>query len=101
MLHRAFEDSFTDLLATWHRYRDAHEDGGALVEIAALRHELDERRRRVRSIRRFLSPQEHELEGVALAAFCPSLDSTVFVPYSGISQAGYECACGSFVAKEA
>lgn len=101
MLHRAFEDSFADLLATWHRYRDAREEGVALVEIAALRHELDERRRKARSLRRLLSPEQEELREVALAAFCPSLDTTVFVPYSGISKAGYACACGNFVAQEA
>lgn len=101
MLHRAFEDSFADLLAAWRRYRDAHEQGEPLVEIAELRDELDDRRRRARTIRRLINPEEGELEEVAFAAFCASLDTTVFIPYTGSSPTGYECACGQFVAQEA
>lgn len=97
MLHRAFEDSLADLLVTWHLYRDAHEQGEPLAQIADLRRELDVRRHRARSIRRLISPKESELEEVAFAAFCPSLDTTVFVPYTGSSAVGYECACGDFV----
>lgn len=101
MLHRAFEDSFADLLATWRRYRDAHEQGEPLIEIAGLRRELDERRHRARTIRRLIAPEGDELEEVAFAAFCASLETTVFIPHNGFSDGGYECACGQFVAQEA
>ena len=92
-----FEDSLSDLLDAWRRYQDAHEEGKGLLEIAGLRTELDERRHRARTVRRLLSPDDHELDEVEFAAFCPSLDTTVFIPYAGSKTSGYECACGQFV----
>lgn len=98
MLHRALEESFETLLAAWHRYRDASEEGAGVRRLARERQLLDEQRNRIRRLRKGLHPEGREVEEVALASHCEVLDATVFVPYLDIRRLegflSFECLCG-------
>ncbi len=100
-LHPVLEATFEELLARWRRHDELRRTGGSLFELATSRHQLDEIRNQAHRLRQALNPMARELEEVALAAHCDTLEALVFFRYNqaepGPEGVEYQCICGERV----
>jgi len=69
-----------------------------IFKLAESRMELDTLRQRAYRVRRALSPEDRELEEGTLAAYCPFLKTTVYIPtnevrYTRDDVLTFECVC--------
>lgn len=102
MLHQVFNDAFEALLAGWHRYMDIVASTNDIQKLAEARQEIDELRDRAYRVRRALTPEDRELEEGHLAAFCPFLSTTVYIPNAEVKYTRqdileFECVCDRVV----
>jgi hypothetical protein len=98
MVHQVFNDAFEALLAGWHRYMDMAATTDDAAKLAELKDEIAELR--TRATRFLLSrsldgggPEEREL-----AAYCPFIRTTVYIPsneirYSRDDMLTFACEC--------
>jgi hypothetical protein len=98
MLHQVFNDAFEALLAGWHRHMDLAATTDNTFKLAESRRELDELRRRANLVRRALTPEDREQQEGQLAAYCPFLKTTVYIPTSEVRYTPedvlvFECVC--------
>lgn len=98
MLHQVFNDAFEALLAGWHRYMDVVASTNDIFKLAEARRELDELRDRAYRVRRALSPEDRERDEGHLAAYCPFLSATVYIPnadvrYTRQDTLEFDCVC--------
>ena len=98
MLHQVFNDAFEALLAGWHRYMDVVASTDNILKLAEARRELDALRDRAYRVRRALTPEDRELEEGHLAAYCPFLSTTVYIPtaevrYTRQDTLEFDCVC--------
>ena len=98
MLHEVFNDAFEALLAGWHRHMDLAATTDNILKLAESRRELDALRERAYRVRRALTPEDRELEEGHLAAYCPFLKTTVYIPSNEIRYTRedvlvFDCVC--------
>lgn len=98
MLHQVFNDAFEALLAGWHRHMDVVASTDDIFKLAESRLELDQLRERAYRVRRALTPEDREIEEGHLAAYCPFLASTVYIPnnevrYTREDVLTFQCVC--------
>ena len=98
MLHEVFNDAFEALLAGWHRHMDLAATTDNVFKLAESRRELEELRQRAHRVRRTLTPEDREQQEGQLAAYCPFLDTTVYIPtnevrYTPEDVLVFECVC--------
>lgn len=98
MLHQVFNDAFEALLAGWHRHMDLVASTDNILRLAESRRELDALRERAYRVRRALSPEDREMEEGHLAAYCPFLSTTVYIPsnqvrYTRDDLLSFDCIC--------
>lgn len=100
-MHPVLEATFEELLIRWRFHDDLRRRGGPLLELANSRQRLDEIRNQAHRLRQALHPMDRELDEMALAAHCDTLETTVFFRYSqaepGPTGVEYECVCGERV----
>ena len=80
MLHQVFNDAFEALLAGWHRHMDLTASTDNILKLAESRRQLDSLRDRAYRVRRALTPDDRELAEGHLAAYCPFLATTIYIP---------------------
>lgn len=98
MVHQVFNDAFEALLAGWHRYMDLAATTDDAHKLAELREEIDALRERANRLQRIRSLDEGGDEDRDLAAYCPYIRTTIYVPNSDIRYTRddiltFRCAC--------
>ncbi len=98
MLHQVFNDAFEALLAGWHRHMDLAATTDNILKLAESRMELEALRDRAYRVRRALTPEDREMEEGQLAAYCPFMKATVYIPNNEIRYTRddvlvFECVC--------
>ena len=98
MVHQVFNDAFEALLAGWHRYMALAATTDDSDKLAELQEEVVELRQRADRLQRALSPDDGEREEGELAAYCPFIRTTVYIPsnevrYTRDDLLTFECRC--------
>lgn len=98
MVHDVFNDAFEALLAGWHRHMDLAASTDDADKLEQSRRELEKLRARADRVRRAPTREDRELEDGQLAAYCPFLDTTVYIPKSDLRYTPedvlvFDCAC--------
>ncbi len=84
MVHQVFNDAFEALLAGWHRYMALVASTDDAEKRAELFEEVDRLRGRADRLQKARSLDEDALEERDLAAYCPFIRTTVYIPNSEI-----------------
>ena len=95
MVHQVFNDAFEALLAGWHRHMDLVATTDDILKLAESRRQLDALIRRAHRARN--SGEGGPGDGY-LTAYCPYLDTTVYIPTSEVQPTPhrtveFECLC--------
>lgn len=84
MVHQVFNDAFEALLAGWHRYMALAATTDDADKLAELQEEILELRGRADRLQQSRSLDDGRGEEADLAAYCPYLRTTVYIPGSEI-----------------
>lgn len=97
-LHPVMESTLDELLRRWRQHEVLRSRRAPLADLADSRRRLDQIRGEAQRLRQVLYPNEPEMESVAVAAHCDTLDAMVFFQYHevrpGPNGLQYRCPCG-------
>lgn len=84
MVHQVFNDAFEALLSGWHRYMELAATTDDDAKLTEVQNEIWALRQRADRLQRAQSVDEGDLEELDLAAYCPFIGTTVYIPNSEI-----------------
>lgn len=100
-LHPVMESTLDELLRRWRHHEALRSERAPLNELATSRKSLDQIRTEAQRLRQVLYPNGPEMESIAVAAHCDTLDTMVFFQYQearpGRNGVEYACPCGEMV----
>lgn len=100
-LHPVMESTLDELLRRWRHHEWLRSQKAPLPDLATSRQRLDAIRHDAQRLRQVLYPNAPELESVAVAAHCDTLEAMVFFQYHearpGRNGIEYPCPCGEMV----
>jgi hypothetical protein len=95
------ESTLDELLTRWRYHESLRSQRAPVPVLARSRRSLDQIRTEAQRLRQVLYPNGSEMESVAVAAHCDTLDTMVFFQYHearpGRNGIEYPCPCGETV----
>ncbi len=100
-LHPVMESTLDELLHRWRHHQSLRSQQAPIADLARSRMSLDQIRTEAQRLRQVLYPNGSEMESVAVAAHCDTLETMVFFQYHearpGRNGIEYPCPCGETV----